>query len=173
MAFQDFVQQHQHCEYSQEHVLPQGDTIQLSENQTTYSYQYRSGETFLEIHVDGGMVQDNAKKCDYLLLNTTGMDTNEPNLHAIFIELKNKVEKRKFGDACKQLESTIERYSSELIPAILHSRIVMSNIEAKYPPKAPRIMKCKLRFKDDFNCFFDCDAQMVEYTGEDGHPKRE
>ena len=172
MSFQDFVLMHKSCTYSREHILSQGDTIVLSENQTTYCYVYGSNETFLNIHVDGGLVQDESQRCDYLLLNTTGMDTNEPNLHAIFIELKTKVQRKKFGDTCQQLESTIKKYSSELKPAILHARIVTSNIEARYPPKAPRIRSCKERFKKELDCLFDYGAQMVEHTGKDGYPIR-
>ena len=172
MNFQDFVKMHKSCVYSREHVSPQGDTINLAENQAIYCYVYGSNETFLEIHVDRGLVQDNTKRCDYLLLNTTGMDTNEPNLHAIFIELKDKVENRKFGDACQQLSSTIKKYSSELNGATLHARIVTSNIEVKYPPKVKRIQKCKAHFEEHLYCYFDYGAQMVEHTGENGHPTR-
>ena len=166
MAFQVFVQKHESCAYSQIHARSRGGTIVLGENKKEYRYEYVPRETFLEIRIDGGLVQDeNESKCDFLLLNTTGMNTKEPNLHAIFIELKGT----HFSTACRQLLATVAKFSTELTPAKLHARIVLSKMHNLV---ASGLQKIQKEFSNK-KCSFDFQSrQMVEHTGKDGYPIR-
>ena len=167
MSFQDFVEEHKGCSYSEEHIRPKGGTITHQEKGKEYRYEYNTGETFLKIHVDGGLVQDNTEKCDYLLLNTTGMETNKTNYHAIFIELKGS----DIIKACKQLLETITMFSPMLKPANMHARIVVSKFKKGHTPKVIELQYLP-QFKNK-KCSFDHQTgQMVEHTGKDGHPTR-
>ena len=166
MPFQDFVNTHKDASYSKEHARSQGGMIACKENNKEYCYEYINRETFLEIRVDGGLDHDQSRqKCDYLLLNTTRLDTNQTNFHSIFIELKGA----DLLKACEQLLATIKRYAHELFHSQLHARVVVSKAHG---PKIAGLQPYQKKFRDQ-KCSFVFQSQtMTEHTGKDGNPTR-
>lgn len=166
MPFQNFVAEHQTCPYATAHQRSQGGTIVCSENRKEYRYEYVQGETFLRIHVDGGLVRDkNQPRCDDLLLNTTAAraETNQPNFHSIFIELKGT----DILKACQQLQATVTSFANELTGSKLHARIVVSKAHG---PKTS-LQRYQREFNRRLKCSFDYQSQtMSERTGKDGDP---
>jgi len=172
MAFQNFVNKHKGCDYSTVYDNDRGGTIVCEEEGRKYYYVYVSNETFLRIHVDGGLIQDESvRKCDYLLLNTTEQwsKTHESNFHAIFIELKGK----NIQKAREQLLATIDKYDGELLGSKLYARIVASEINFKRSaPMNPVEQPYKTK-SSKVTCFFKCvSSPMTEHTGKDGNPTR-
>jgi|GEM_PF-4267257 len=169
MSFQGFVEKHKGCSYSEGHARPNGGTITHQEEGKEYRYEYNPGETFLKIRVDGGLVRnDNESRCDFLLLNTSGMGTQQSNLHTIFIELKGT----DIVKACQQLATTIKGFFAEMQPAKLHARIVVSKVAGDH--NYPKMLQTYKTIFSKMNCSFHPPQtrQMVEYTGKDGHPTR-
>jgi len=95
MPFRDFVNQHK--DYACTTLYPQqsgkqrdGTIVCTGKGEAhgkEYRYEYKANETFVVIDFDKLTEDQNISRCDYLLLNTTGINTNQTDFHSIFVEL--------------------------------------------------------------------------------------
>ncbi len=105
-----------HAEYW--HEIPQ--IAVCRERRSKYSYDNQKRQNYLALyHVDGGIITRNdAKKCDYLLINC---DQKE----AFFIELKGS----DLIQAIRQIDVSIESLKEKLANNIaIHARIVLTRV---------------------------------------------
>ncbi|MDR2652297.1 MAG: hypothetical protein LBC68_08295 [Prevotellaceae bacterium] len=154
MSFQNFVDQHQNKGYTTNYQSSNDGTIVCKENVSKYIYKYKSGEKFMRVQIDGGLISDqNTPKCDYLLLNYTRKNET-PHYHSIFIELKGS----DVIHACEQISKTIEQVGNKLTGSILHARIVASKIS----DTKIQINKKKEEFMKKYQCFLFCQCRLME-----------
>lgn len=103
--------------------------IPLRENSCEYRFESASANLVTVYQVDGCILGEGVRKCDFLLVNCTGR-------HAYFIELKNA----NLGAAIDQLIASIDRLLPTLkaeIPALaIHARVVLT--QAKGPELSDR-----------------------------------
>ncbi|MDR2755294.1 MAG: hypothetical protein LBC20_06270 [Planctomycetaceae bacterium] len=163
MSFQNFIAQQQDKSYTTNYHNSNGGTIVCEERASKYVYKYKSGETLLKLHVDGGLISDqNILKCDYLLLNYTTIN-EKTCYHSIFIELKGS----DLTHACKQIWTTIENLGNDLKGSKLHARIVLS----KVPKIDIQVNQLKESLMKKYQCLLYYQSRfMEEESDQDGYP---
>ncbi|MDR0704001.1 MAG: hypothetical protein LBF88_03350 [Planctomycetaceae bacterium] len=163
MSFQNFIIQHQDKPYTTIYQSSKGGTIVCEEKASKYIYKYKSGEKFLRLQVDGGLISDqNTLKCDYLLLNYTKIN-KITHYHSIFIELKGS----DLTHACEQILATIESLNNNLKGSILHARIVLS----KVPKPNVQLNKLKEQFVKKYQCTLFYQSRLIEEESDkNGYP---
>ena len=104
------------------------DIVSIKEKKSTYKYYNKNNQILnhlAQYRVDGRLISDDGKKCDYLLLNCE-------RKQAFFIELKSS----DLLDAIKQITRNIEALKDRLRGFSIFARIALTRVNTadfRYP----------------------------------------